>query len=252
MLRAACFDLWETLIIDPPGRGEERAEGRVRRIARALRGGGWPAPYAAVTDALQATVDSLVTLHQDNRDGDADERVVLFYQHLDPTLRPEHDLPADARAEIREAIHGSALHLPPELLPGAAETLDELRRRGLRLALVSNTGLSPGSTMRQVVDDLGIGRNFTAQVYSDEVGAWKPDARMFDEAVFALGVAAKDVLFVGDTPEADIVGAQAFGMGMTALVGDKAIDGVRADLELPGVHALVAALSDRGLLRTPE
>lgn len=250
MLRAACFDLWETLVVDPPGRGEERAAERVRGIDAALRSGGWPAPAEAIADAMQATVDSLVTVHQDNIDVDGEERVSLFYRHLDPSLRPQHDLPIEAREAITAAIHGGALRMLPELLPGAEETLAALRGRGLLLALVSNTGLSPGPTMRAVLDELGIGRYFAAQVYSDEVGAWKPHERMFDAAVFALGVPGRDILFVGDRPEADILGAQAFKLGMTALVGDKSVPGVQPDLELAGVHALLPALVERGAIPT--
>ncbi len=37
MLRAIAFDLWGTLVADPPGRGRERAAQRVRRVGVALR-----------------------------------------------------------------------------------------------------------------------------------------------------------------------------------------------------------------------
>ena len=248
MLRAVCFDLWDTLISDPPGRGEERAAERVRRLERALRDGGWPAPPEAIADAIQAAIDALVAVHQDNVDLDADGRVDLFYRHLDPSLNPATDLPDGARAAVAAAIHGGALYAPPLLLPGVSETLRALRNSGLRLALVSNTGFSPGPTIRELMNALDLARHFTAQVYSDETGAWKPGRRIFDEAVFALGVPAADVLFVGDSPEADILGAQQFGLGVTALVGHKRVDGVQADFDLPGVSHLLPVLRDRDLL----
>ena len=242
MLRAVCFDLWDTLIVDTPGGGQTRAAERVRRIAEGLRLGNWGAPPEAITDAIQLTIDTLVRVHQDNRDLDADERLALFFRALDPSLRPERDLPLEARRAVATAVHDGALHTPPVLIPGAAGMLEALRACGLRLAIVSNTILSPGRSMRALLNLVGIGRFFTAQIYSDEVRAWKPAARMFDEAVFALGVPAQDTLFVGDTPESDIVGAQAFGMGMTALVGGAALPGVRADLKLADVTGLMPAL----------
>ena len=248
MLRAVCFDLWDTLIADPPGRGEERAAERVRRLERALRDGGRPAPPEAIAHAVQATVDALVAVHQDNVDLDAAGRGDLFYRHLDPTLDAERDLPPEARATIADAIHGGACYTPPALLPGALETLAALRAAGLRLALVSNTGFSPGWTMRELVAELDLARHFTAQVYSDEAGAWKPGPGIFDEAVFALGVPASETLFVGDTPEADVLGAQQFGLGMTALVGEKRVDGVQADIELSSVRSLVETLRARELI----
>lgn len=248
MLRAVCFDLWETLIADPPGRGEERASERVRRLEAALRLGGWPAPRGAIADAVQAAADALVAVHQDNVDVDAAGRVDLFYRHLDPSLDAARDLSVDAREAIADAIHGGARYTPPGVLPGAIDALASLRAAGLRLALVSNTGFSPGPTIRELIADLDLARYFTAQVYSDETGAWKPAPRIFDEAVFALGVPAAAVLFVGDSPEADILGAQRFGLGMTALVGARRLEGVRADIELPGVAGLVEALRERDLI----
>jgi putative hydrolase of the HAD superfamily len=247
-LRAVCFDLWETLVADHPGDGDARAADRLQRIDDGLRLAGWPAPPEAIAGALQATVDSLVTIHQDNRDIDAEERIALFFRHLDPSLRPEQHLAADGHAQIISAIRDGALRVPPALLPGAAHTLDNLRRHGLRLALVSNSGFSPGDVLRTVLDRLDIGKYFATQVYSDEVGAWKPDARMFDEALFALGVAPADTLFVGDRPTADIVGAQAFGIGMTALVGERSLPGVQPTFDLPDIQALLPALRDRGVL----
>ena len=165
MLRAICFDLWDTLIADPPGRGDERAAERVRRLDAALRDGGWPAPREAIADAVQAAVDALVAVHQDNVDLDADGRVNLFYRHLDPTLDAKRDLPSQAREGIAAAIHGGARYASPTLIPGALEALTALRTSGLRLALVSNTGFSPGATMRECVADLDLARHFTAQVY---------------------------------------------------------------------------------------
>ena len=248
MLRAVCFDLWDTLIVDTPGGGQTRAVERVRRIAEGLRLGGWGAPPEVITDAIQLTIDALVQVHQDNRDLNADERLALFFRALDPSLRPEQDLPLEARRAVTTAIQDGALHTPPVLIPGVNAMLEALRACGVRLAIVSNTTLSPGRSMRAVLNLMDIGRAFTAQIYSDEVRAWKPAARMFDEAVFALGVPAQDTLFVGNTPESDIVGAQAFGMGMTALVGGATAPGVRADFAWPDVTGLMPALLRERLL----
>ena len=202
----------------------------------------------AIRAAMQATVDAFVAVHQDNRDIDAQERIALFLRHLDPSLRPDHDLAASHHEAVRDAIHDSAIYCPPTLLPGAAEALERLRGYGVRMALVSNAGLSPGSALRILLNEMGIGHYFASHVYSDELRAWKPDRRMFDEAIFGLGVRKEDVFFVGDTPEADILGAQSFGIGGTALVGTKRVEGVQATLSLDGVHQLVDALVERGYL----
>lgn len=248
MLRAICFDLWDTLIADPPGRGPTRAADRVWRLERALRAGGWPASTGAITDAIQAALDSLTAIHNQNHDADAAERVALFYRHLDPTLHPAEDLPAPTQRAIADAILAGVERVQPNLLPGAPELLAELRRRGLRLALVSNAGLSPGVVLRRTLRRFGIDRHFAAQLYSDETGAWKPHTRMFAQALTALDATPEETAFVGDTPETDILGAQAFGLRLTALVGGASVDGVRPDLHLRGVGELLPALSARGLI----
>ena len=246
MLRAACFDLWGTLVVDEPGQGEQRADARVQRLTEALRLGNWPAPPEAVAGAIQATIDSLDDVHQENRDLEADEREALFFRHLDPSLRPERDLAPAGAAAVHAAIVESALYSRPQLAGGAVELLQSLRARGLRLALVSNTGFSPGSALRELLTDLGIAGFFTTQVYSDELRAWKPAPEMFDEAVFGLGVSAGDSIFVGDTPESDILGAQSFGFRLTAQIGGPAVEGIQPSFRLGELQELIATLEHHG------
>ena len=50
-------------------------------------------------------------------------------------------------------------------------------------------------------------------IVSEEQGYAKPDPRIYQDAMSALGLASpSDVLFVGDNPVTDIDGARAFGM----------------------------------------
>jgi FMN phosphatase YigB (HAD superfamily) len=48
--------------------------------------------------------------------------------------------------------------------------------------------------------------------WSFEVGAVKPDPRIYEHALSTLGVDAARTLFVGDTPEADLHGPRRAGM----------------------------------------
>ena len=49
---------------------------------------------------------------------------------------------------------------PPPLLSGLPQILDTLRRRGLRIALISDTATSPDSSIRQVLTFAGARRDF--------------------------------------------------------------------------------------------
>jgi len=95
----------------------------------------------------------------------------------------------------------------PEALP----TLEELRRRGHRLGMISVCT----EEVPQVWGETPLGREFDAAVFSCEVGVSKPDARIYEIACERLGVEARDCLFVGDGANDELPGAER--AGMTAL-----------------------------------
>lgn len=96
-------------------------------------------------------------------------------------------------------------------VPGA---LADLRDRGLRLAVVSNTPWgSPAHLWREELDGLGIAPMVDAMFFCRDVGWRKPDERIFRHVFSSLGVGPDECLFVGDDPRWDIVGPNRVGMG---------------------------------------
>ena len=95
--------------------------------------------------------------------------------------------------------------------PGAKETLTALAEKGLKLAVVSNTFL-PGSVLDRHLDIASLGDLIETRIYSSEVGYRKPKAKIFQLALKQSGLLARDALFVGDSPKADIFGAHRVGM----------------------------------------
>ena len=93
--------------------------------------------------------------------------------------------------------------------PGMAQTLSSLRERGLKLGIVSN-----GETDFQMknIKALGLEALVDAILISEAEGLRKPDAALFHRAAERLAVRADQCQFVGDNPEADILGAHAAGM----------------------------------------
>ena len=89
--------------------------------------------------------------------------------------------------------------------PDTAAVLRGLRDRGVRTAVVSNIAWD----IRQTFTDLGADPDDF--VLSFEVGAVKPDPRIFEAALARLAVDAADTLMVGDSEEND-GGARALGM----------------------------------------
>jgi putative hydrolase of the HAD superfamily len=106
-------------------------------------------------------------------------------------------------------------------LPGMIELVRELRARDLPVGIISN---SEGH-LAELVAELGWTRDFDVVVDSGRLGIDKPDPRIFEHACAALGVAAGDLLHIGDAWEADVQGA--LGVGAHAVWFD-ARHGTRA------------------------
>ena len=104
----------------------------------------------------------------------------------------------------------------------AIPTLQHFRDEGFKLAIVSNwdTPLDP------LTERLGIAEYFDAIVASHDarVRSEKPDPYIFNYALAAVGVSAEEAVHIGDTYEADVVGAQ--GVGIRPILLDR--DGTQA------------------------
>ena len=105
------------------------------------------------------------------------------------------------RADISAEIVSMALR------PGMAHLWGRLRGAGLKIGLCSNLAAPYGPPLRGLVPD-----GADAEVLSYEVGHIKPEPEIYQLVVERLAVPASRILFVGDTPKADIEGPRASGM----------------------------------------
>ncbi len=96
-----------------------------------------------------------------------------------------------------------------------------LRARGYRVGLLSNAlpGRKRGAS---VAGRWGMEGLFDAQVFSYQVGALKPDPRMYAAILSALGAGAAETLFIDDAP-ANVQGARDAGMQAIQFVGREAL-----------------------------
>jgi YjjG family noncanonical pyrimidine nucleotidase len=115
---------------------------------------------------------------------------------------------ADLPVERVSVFYLEALAGQPQLYPGALGTVRALART-FPLALVTN-GIALVQRKRFAASP--ITRYFRSVVISEEAGVAKPDPRIFAPALEAIGVAARDVLFVGDSVTSDMAAARNAGM----------------------------------------
>ena len=121
-------------------------------------------------------------------------------------------LSPEALDALIEAYGRPALLVPPRPDAGARAALAELARRGLRLAVVSNTMRTPGAVLRKMLDAQGLLEPFAHLTFSDEVGIRKPAAEIFLLTLRHLGVEAAEAVHVGDDAVLDVLGARNAGL----------------------------------------
>ena len=92
---------------------------------------------------------------------------------------------------------------------GALETLKRLKKKGLKIAIVSD--LTTHIQLRKI-HKLGITKYVDVLVTSEEAGSEKPHAIMFLLTLNKLDISPHEAIFVGDNPINDIEGANAVKM----------------------------------------
>ena len=124
-----------------------------------------------------------------------------------PQLVREFGLTHDAQMLFDDfTAHSLAAPVP---MPHAADVLRELRRRGIRVGVVTNGGVQAQaaclerSGLAPLVDDV---------IISEGVGLSKPDPAIYTLALDRLEVNAAEVWFVGDSPRNDVWGPQQVGL----------------------------------------
>jgi streptomycin 6-kinase len=153
-------------------------------------------------------------------------------------------LPADG-AEALAARYGVVRIDAMYVLPRARRTLEDLRGRGVRLALLTN---GDGGGQRRKIERFALAPLFEVILVEGEIGFGKPDRRVFDLALRRLGVPADRAVMVGDNYAWDIEGARR--AGIAAVWIDRKGAGVPPGAEtplavVPDVARLVPALAPR-------
>jgi putative hydrolase of the HAD superfamily len=88
-------------------------------------------------------------------------------------------------------------------------TLGKLRKEGIKLGIITN---GPVAWQMRKIEKTGVTPFFDTIVVSEAEGIQKPDPRIFARALERCGVEAGESIFVGDHPEADIIGARNAGL----------------------------------------
>lgn len=119
------------------------------------------------------------------------------------------------------------------VFPDVEPALERLRTAGARLGVMSNWD----ARLRVTLRDLGLDRHFETVLLSCDVGAEKPDPRIFRAAERAVDLPPGALALIGDEPLADGHGARGAGWRQCLIVRG------------PGETAAAAAAPADGLVR---
>jgi putative hydrolase of the HAD superfamily len=162
-----------------------------------------------------------------------DEQIwVAFTERIVRGMGGDADSAYDCAVEMTRAWE-HAEHF--ELFEDALPVLDDLRARGLKLGLVSNTGRDLDAFVAHHRLDVD------AAIGSGAFGRTKPHPAIFRAVLERLEVDPADAAMVGDSVEDDVEGAHAAGIERAFLL-DRDERFVGAENRLPNLLALPAAL----------
>ena len=112
------------------------------------------------------------------------------------------------------AAHLRKIHMGRvrEVTSAPEARLDAMRKiaEHYRLGLISN--FDDAETGHLIVTDTGIRELFDAVIISADTGIRKPNPIIFNNILEMMKLAPRDILFVGDTPHDDVLGAKRAGM----------------------------------------
>ena len=145
----------------------------------------------------------------------SDEERNKFFTHYEQIILRGAGL--DVSPALAESVWRIGASVPKSfaLFGDVAPTLAKLKEMGFATGILSNLV----EDLEPLVNDLGIAPNLDALVTSLEVGAEKPDPRMFNAALKKLGVSPQEAVHVGDQYHSDVGGAK--GVGMNAVLLDR-------------------------------
>lgn len=206
-IQAITFDFWNTLIAEGTG-----SDHREELWTQALVAAGHQVDKAVIERAMTDLWAWFAGEWEGNR-------VVTPDDAVDRALRLLGVEPTTAlREEMVDTLHTG---YDPTLMTtavGLGDALESLRSAGLRLGIICDVGLTPSTTLRRYLDHHGLLEHFDGWSFSDEVGCYKPDPRIFDHAREVLG-ATDAMAHIGDLRRTDIAGARAAGWTSLRYIG---------------------------------
>ncbi|MDD3365567.1 MAG: HAD family hydrolase [Syntrophomonas sp.] len=236
MLKAITFDFWDTLYKVPEGliiSGQ-----RVAAFNQIVRTMGYEVENDAVQEAFQ---DCWQYAHEFQLDYGMD---ITPTGHVDFILgQLQIKLGPEDWERVYKVYTSVLIDFPPQLKEGVKETLPLLARK-YKLAVICNTGVTPGLILREIMKADDIHNFFNVLVFSDEVRWAKPNVKIFNYALQNLQVKNIEAAHIGDDSRIDVIGAKKAGMTAIWIAPEAVQETPDCDFQVRSVKELITLFAD--------
>ncbi len=203
-LKVITIDFWNTLF--DSSNGMERNQKRIEKLKNAFSELGLDITEEQYQKAMEDAWQFFNGIWKNQqRTLTTYESVKFFWEYFNAPY--DEDLIED----VVEFFEKSILYQPPNLNEGVRESLEILSQK-YKLAIISDTGFSPGSVLRELMENVSILRYFSAFSFSNETGVAKPHPRAYLKVLEELNCPNHLALHIGDIEETDILGAKSLNM----------------------------------------
>ena len=216
-ITAVTFDLWQTLLLDERDLGQARALVRLEAAQSVLAKFGEEYDLEHIREAYQSCFQRCHEIRIGGLDVDFREQVSIFVDNISSGLSARLD--SGSMDEIAHFYADSFLIHPPPAHADAVDVLQGVKDMGLRIGLISNTGMTPGFTFRSYMEDQGMLDYFHTLTFSDEVKLAKPSSEIFLMTLRSLEATPEQTIHVGDHVLNDVVGAKRCGLKTVWITG---------------------------------
>ena len=157
---------------------------------------------------LRQTIGGHVSVYRSNPENDRNNYRAATRQLVEQAFKTLGIADLDLAYEIAERYQDLRGERSTPF-PGVKDALDHLRRKGVRLGMMTNGN---GAGQRARINRFGLGRYFDHIVIEGELGAGKPDPRVYDTLLSALDSAPEDTWAIGDNLELDVLAPMRLGL----------------------------------------
>jgi putative hydrolase of the HAD superfamily len=201
MIKAVFFDLYQTLVRYQPSQEELEAE--------ALKSFGFDvSPERLRHPVLTANEHIYQQIAKRPLSQRSREETMALYMEYQRIVLKEAGIGAEEKVVLGLLGMMQQEKMDLVLFDDVLEALDDLKKRGLKLGLISNIERDMSATLEK----LGLSARLDIVVTSQDAGFTKPQPEIFRFALDKAGVKPDEAAYVGDQYQVDVIDSESAGM----------------------------------------